>query len=143
MNLFRFIAGNKAQFFYALLVLIFNAVAIYYLFFYSNSQINLAQFLPSKETVAKAFEKPFQEVMKKFVYIKPTPTPLPSHQPTPTPIDYGPTATPQPTYEPLIDCIGPDGQHSWLSQKDCDMFNNAWKTPTPSPVASSSAAVQN
>lgn len=31
---------------------------------------------------------------------------------------------------PKIDCIGPDGKHLQVTQKECDDFNNAWKNPS-------------
>jgi len=62
--------------------------------------------------------------------------------PTETPV---PTATKiikkitviQPTVTPLIpiiDCIGPDGKHvANMTQAECNIFNNAWATNTPTP----------
>lgn len=29
--------------------------------------------------------------------------------------------------ESVIDCVGPDGKHMSITQKECDDFNNAWK----------------
>lgn len=49
-----------------------------------------------------------------------------------------PTPTPS---DPMIDCVGPDGKHLNLTQKECDDFNNVWKptpTATPTPTDSSS-----
>jgi hypothetical protein len=37
----------------------------------------------------------------------------------------------------LVDCVGPDGKHIKLSQKDCDNFRKAWATPTPAAQSSS------
>ncbi len=62
-------------------------------------------------------------------------TPTPSPIPTVVPL---PTLTPTPTNAPqvkgqavqretVIDCVGADGGHLRITQKECDDFNAAWK----------------
>lgn len=78
-------------------------------------------------------------------------TPSPSS--TPAPVKNKPTETPEPTDTPevlhskpaasktgtdvegasTIDCVGPDGKHLKISQDQCDSFNKAWATATPTP----------
>lgn len=76
---------------------------------------------------------------------QPSPTTIITDTPTETP---SPTTyqeqVQQQTYQPpaqntqsvgenTIDCVGPDGKHLRVTQKDCDSFNNAWK-PTQAQV---------
>lgn len=78
--------------------------------------------------------------------VKPTPTSAPIPTSTPIPTTTPPTtpsATPSATQIPtsiptaiLIACVGPDGKHLQISQKECDVFNNSWGhmvTITPQP----------
>lgn len=69
----------------------------------------------------------------------PTPTPqsfIPIYTPAPQQFYYQP-ALPTTPPEPTVDCIGPDGKHLYVTQKECDNFNNAWRpTPTPTPQQS-------
>ncbi len=59
-----------------------------------------------------------------------TPSPSPTSTPTPTPVPRvkGSQIAPTP-YDPIVDCIGPDGKHSQKTQKECDDFNAAWRKP--------------
>lgn len=71
--------------------------------------------------------------------IEVTPSPINSPSPTPTPspsASVTPTATT--TSVRYVDCVGPDGKHVSLTQKDCDAFTKAWVKPTPTPQTSSS-----
>ena len=43
----------------------------------------------------------------------------------------------QTSTDPIIDCIGPDGKHLSVTQEQCNSFNSAWVTPTPSPTPTS------
>ena len=137
MNFIHFFLNRKAQIFYSIVVLLFNVLAIYYLFFFSNSKIDLFSFFPNTNLVILAVEKPFIAFWSKLVFSKAYPSPLPTKRPVPT---YNPSPTQQPNKEnDLIDCIGPDGKHVFLTQKDCDTFNNAWNTATPSAMPTQSA----
>lgn len=41
-----------------------------------------------------------------------------------------------------IDCVGPDGKHMSITQKECDDFNNAWK-PKATPTTQTSSCGNN
>lgn len=66
------------------------------------------------------------------VEASPTEKPLLNVTPTPTPSPIAVIIN----KPPVVDCIGPDGKHLWVTQKVCDDFNNAWKksSPTPAPT---------
>ncbi|MCL5676025.1 MAG: CAP domain-containing protein [Patescibacteria group bacterium] len=36
--------------------------------------------------------------------------------------------------DPKIDCVGPDGKHLQITQKECNDFNNAWNGIRPTPT---------
>lgn len=142
MRLVKWILGKKAQVFYSIIVLLFNILAIYYLFFFSSNKIDLSSFIPNSSLFLSALEKPAEALWGNLVFTHPTPTPSPTHTPTPAP-------SPIPTTiqkDDLIDCVGPDEKHTWLTQGDCDTFNNAWHVATPSAQptteATSSAQLQ-
>lgn len=71
--------------------------------------------------------------------IQPTEEIIPTETPTPTKSVSIKTksAALQPTITPLIpiiDCVGPDGKHlANMTQEECNIFNNAWATNTPTP----------
>src|SRR5438105_2148822 len=68
---------------------------------------------------------------------------VPSKTPAPTVVS--PTDIPEPTDIPKvtkssktyttterkIDCVGPDGKHLFVTQKQCDSFNNSWASSQP------------
>jgi len=58
--------------------------------------------------------------------ITPSPTTIPS---------ITPTIQPTPATEKIIDCIGVDGKHLFVTQKACDDFNNAWKNSNQNPTS--------
>ncbi len=59
-----------------------------------------------------------------------TPSPSPTSTPTSTPAPQVKVNQIAPTpYDPIVDCIGPDGKHSQKTQKECDDFNAAWRKP--------------
>lgn len=60
------------------------------------------------------------------------PTPTPTNPPTPTPTNVPQVKGESIQRDPIIDCVGPDGGHLRITQKECDSFNNAWKKPQPS-----------
>ena len=65
--------------------------------------------------------------------------PTPTNTPIPTTAPLLKTNAPKSSTsasQPLIDCIGPDGKHSQKTQADCNAFNNAWATPTPTQTPS-------
>lgn len=138
MRLFNFFAGRKAQVFYIGLVLLFNIIAIYYLFFFSSTKINLASFLPNPAMLSQAITKPITEVFKKFVFVYQSPK-KPAAKPLPTIFPTQVVITPTVEESDLIDCIGPDGKHVSLTQKDCDYFNASWQATSSAQTASPSA----
>ena len=82
-----------------------------------------------KNTKGNKINQAYFEVKAAVIVISPSPT----ASLTPTLI---PSLTEAvkvfPTTMPKIDCIGVDGKHMQVTQKECDDFNNAWKvTPTP------------
>ncbi len=69
--------------------------------------------------------------LKQEVQVKvETPSPSPISTPIPTPMPQVKVNQIAPTpYDPIVDCIGPDGKHSQKTQKECDDFNAAWVKP--------------
>lgn len=74
-----------------------------------------------------------------------TPSPVPSDTPTdapsPSPIDTSTDSTSSSDEQtanadvsPTIACIGPDGKTLYVTQQQCDSFNAAWATPTPTVI---------
>ena len=71
----------------------------------------------------------------------PAPSDTPSNAPSPSPIDTNTSTnndsspsdnqTANPNVSPTVDCVGPDGKHFNTTQQQCDSFNSAWATPTP------------
>lgn len=61
------------------------------------------------------------------------PTPSPTSTPTPSPKAVDPAT--KTTTAPIIDCVGPDGQHAQSTKQDCDNLWKAWATPTPTPTS--------
>lgn len=138
MWIVKFFVSNKAQILYAVLVLLFNIVAIYYLFFFSSTKINLASFLPNPTVLTQAITKPITEVFKKFVFTYQNPKKA-SPKGDPTIVPTQAIATPTVKENDLIDCIGPDSKHVWLTQKDCDYFISSWQATASAQTASPSA----
>lgn len=142
MRFVKWILSKKAQILYSVLVLAFNIIAVYYLFFFSNNKIDLSSVIPTTSAFLLGIEKPIQDLWGKFVFTK---TSLPHHYPAPLPTStVVPSISPQPTEKDiLINCVGPDGKYSFLTQKDCDTFNAAWHVatlsaqPTTQPTTSS------
>lgn len=75
---------------------------------------------------------PTQTEEKPAEALEPTETPEVIYwKPTPTKAK---TNTNNAATTPTIDCIGPDGKHLNISQQQCDEFNKAWATATPTPT---------
>ena len=138
MNLYRFLFGIRAQLLYSLALIIFIVASSTYLF--------------SITTLEQKFFEVRTQVLAFSMFV----TNIRLPQPQLVPHAYAPThalpsTTPTPTESPspetvgnpdtqLVDCTGPDGQTLWLTQKDCDNFNDAWKgIPTSAATATDSA----
>jgi cytoskeletal protein RodZ len=74
-----------------------------------------------------------------------TPTLVPSDSPSDTPSQPStapstdsPSSSDEQTttanISPTITCIGPDGKTLYVTQQQCDAFNGAWATPTPTVI---------
>src|SRR5258708_4905344 len=85
--------------------------------FYHPPKINIASAKVHTKSTPTPTSTPLASSSKTSPTDTPTPTPTPSDTPTPTPVK--------------VDCVGPDKKHFKTTQENCDSFNQAWATPTP------------
>lgn len=138
MQFFRNFTGIKAQLLYCLVLIIFIAAASTYLFSITSVEQKFfearSHVLTFVDTV-KHIQLPQPKLIQK-AYAPTYKTPPAIATPTQTP---SPEVIQNPNTQ-LTNCVGPDGKMLWLTQKDCDAFNDSWKNiPTPTSSATSSA----
>lgn len=140
MQFFRSLTGLKAQLLYSIILVVFIVAASTYLF--SITSIEQTFFSAEEKVISFVNNlKHIQFSQPKIAKKIPTPTQtIPSISPTSTDT-ISPVTVENPDTQ-LVNCIGPDGKTLWLTQNDCDNFNNAWKgIPTPTTTTTSSAGI--
>ena len=140
MNFFRSFVGIKAQLLYSLVLVVFIVGASTYLFSITSVEqtfFGVRTQILATVMIIKNIKLPQPKIVENAyapTHTAPSSTPTPTEPPSP--------ATVENPDSQLVNCTGPDDHTLWLTQKDCDNFNDAWKgIPTPTTSATSSAFI--